>query len=1032
MHVRHTGETFYLCLFLLIFVPSGIFSNNDVRFSIKTYPFTAVHNDTLPQVTLDPLLAQLAEDSIDLGGNFDELNKARSVLAYALDKSKLVDKIAGGDWQTLPIVLQKQINNVTYTMGVTDVYLHPSFIQASVYLSIEIPQQKKVLYFGSPDIKFSSTGGIIGDARLGLLADYAINLGANKSLLILKGMYREDQATGCFVRIDCDGFKELSLDAEVLFSRDLVVPVYGQGEPKSTGRVRGRFSLICSDWNDILTTIELPDFAMSGYQDIAFSLNTAVIDLSDIRNDPAVIFPKEYEDPEGGGMDVTWRGVYVNSLQVILPRQFKKRNGADRLTFTANHLLLDHSGVSGHFFGGNLLTIDEGAMNKWSYSLDTVHAQFVQNRIKGFGFNGNMQIPIANSRKKQGIDYGAFMDEGGTFKFNAGIMQDMQFPIFQAGRVSIEKNSKVIVTVTKDEFLPEAVLFGDMSIQASLKGDKIDSPDSNALFLVGKLRFEGLHLSTIAPYMSVQHFDLGSGSALAKFPVNINNCGFKSQDAAARLTFGLSVNLVPENETAFGLNTVTTITGSMDPSSPIHQWSFNKFELDALELKMKLKCFSLDGRLYVFEDDPDYGTGFQGSLKAALEISTSKKFEFESNALFGRTSTYRYWYADGLAHLGNGVQLGGGLQLTGFGGGSYRKMSVAGRTTPGSAGLGVNASGIKYIPDEKVGLGIIAAVALAEVNPSLFSATATLDMAFGAAGGLLAVNFRGYGEFLAKATLKTGLAGSLEKRLDQLASPGLKKSVEQDKTEASNISGAIAASLFLNADFANDVFHGNLAIFVDIAHGTIRGASNPPGSYAGGADLLFTPGKWHIYLGTWDSRLAAALNLGALKGYAGAYFMTGNDLGAPPPLDPKIMDELGIRAESLSMDRSQHQAALISGSGLAFGANASIIFDYQRGQKYIHIGAGAGFEVYCIDYGESARCSNLPIAAPIGANGWRAGGNIYAFVHLSGKWFIRLPNIGLALLIKSDLPNPNQFIAAFKIIGIKFEINSGESCVLAQ
>ncbi|MBK7439944.1 MAG: hypothetical protein IPI77_25105 [Saprospiraceae bacterium] len=35
---------------------------------------------------------------------------------------------------------------------------------------------------------------------------------------------------------------------------------------------------------------------------------------------------------------------------------------------------------------------------------------------------------------------------------------------------------------------------------------------------------------------------------MAKFPVNINNCGFKSQDAAARLTFGLSVNLVPEKE----------------------------------------------------------------------------------------------------------------------------------------------------------------------------------------------------------------------------------------------------------------------------------------------------------------------------------------------------------------------------------------------------------------------------------------------------------------------------------------------------
>ncbi len=1004
-------------------------------------PYT-IHAYTSPQVQdtlpfnpnpdLGVLIDQLKEDSIELGSDFEQLNKARSLLSGALDKTKFIDKIVSGSWLSLPIMLQKTIHNVKYTMAVSDVLLTSAFIQASVYVGIQIPQKGKVLYFGAPDIKFSNTGGIVGDARLGLLADYAIHLGGHKSLLILKGMYGQAKDKGCFVRIDCDGFKDLSLDAEVLFSRDLVIPVDATGNPRQTGRVKGRFSLICSDWNDILTSIQLPNFAMAGYRDIAFELNTAVIDLSDIRNDRAVVFPDAYTDPALGGIDVTWRGVYVNSLSVILPPPFKKRGAAGRLNFATNHLLLDHSGVSGQFFAGNLMTSDEGAMNKWSYSLDTVFAGFVKNRIKGFGFDGTIRIPIANNKKKQGIDYGAFMDEGGKFTFNASIKDHLQFPVFQAGRVSIEKNSIVHVTVDKQDFYPEAILHGDLTIGASTKGDKLESPDTNALFYIGKVRFESLHLRTDLPYLTVSKFDLSTGSMLAKFPVTISHFKLDVQGTRSAMTIGMAINLVPEKETAFGLKTVAKISGDLDIEEGTQQWKFKKFELDALCLHMAIKNFKLDGCVYIFEDHPDYGTGFQGNLAAELTITLDKKVQMSSTALFGRTTDFRYWYADGLVSLTPGINLGGGLRLSGLGGGAYRKMKMASYAKQ-AGGLGVTTSGIKYIPDASIGLGILAVVNLNFINPSAFNATATLEMAFNNSGGLNQMSIRGTGEFIAKVDFNLGLLDKIEARIVKLVSLGIKDLVKDDNVSVTSATGAVRATVFFNIDHTADVIQGNMAIYVDLAKGTMRGAAQEGGSMAGAADLYLSDTKWHIYLGSWDQKLSIALQLGALQGYAGAYFMMGNDLGAPPPLDAKIVRELGLTSNQLSEDRNKSAASLVSGSGFALGANAHIIYHYAKGKTEVHIAAGAGFEIYCIDYGRTAGCSNLSSEdRPIGANGWRAGGKIYAFANVSARWRFIRGSAGLALLIQADIPNPNQFQADFKIIGIKFGIESGEPCHLVQ
>lgn len=38
-----------------------------------------------------------------------------------------------------------------------------------------------------------------------------------------------------YARIDCKGFKELSIAADVVFSRDILIPVDGEGKEQGTG-----------------------------------------------------------------------------------------------------------------------------------------------------------------------------------------------------------------------------------------------------------------------------------------------------------------------------------------------------------------------------------------------------------------------------------------------------------------------------------------------------------------------------------------------------------------------------------------------------------------------------------------------------------------------------------------------------------------------------------------------------------------------------------------------------------------------------
>jgi len=165
-----------------------------------------------------------------------------------------------------------------------------------VYLGMIIPQRKDTLVFGVKDLKVSYNGGIVGDATLGLLADYVFTIGGTKSIVRLKAI-NDVVDQGCFVKVSCEGFESLSVDGQVEFSRNIIIPVDANDKPiaDSTKRVIGTFSFYTENgFNDVVASLSLPHFTRPKMTSVVFHIDLAVIDLSDLANEPGMVFPANY------------------------------------------------------------------------------------------------------------------------------------------------------------------------------------------------------------------------------------------------------------------------------------------------------------------------------------------------------------------------------------------------------------------------------------------------------------------------------------------------------------------------------------------------------------------------------------------------------------------------------------------------------------------------------------------------------------------------------------------------------------------
>jgi hypothetical protein len=969
---------------------------------------------------------------------------ARSILAKVRDAQNFIKSIDASTKFELPVGISKSIGGINYDVAIYAVRLKPLYAELDMVMQIEIPQNGKQLTFMAKSIKLSNQGGIVGDATLQLVGDYGINFSGDKVQLVLKGGTRE-QLGGTYAKIDCDGFKEIGIDANVIFSRDLLLPENLNGTIQPEGRVTTSFKSIITNWNDLLVQVSLPNFQVKELTGFGFTVDQAVFDFSDLRNSPSVVFPKGYTSsqmlPNNQNL---WRGFYVRQLSIRLPQQFKSKDNV-RTSLTAFNMLIDNQGVSGLFEGKNLIPMNKGDMNGWAFSLDSLGIELQANQLVQAGFNGGIVIPISGEQKS--FDYKAIINNEDNYVFNVVAKSDMSFPMFQAAKVDIYRGSSLEVRVLNGAFLPKANLHGRMNVKAKLSdgGQGIELAD---------IRFENLRIQSVSPYIQVGTFSFGSEvlqQKMAGFPVSISEIGMRNINTKeVGLDFRLKLNLVGESNGAFAADAGLTIVGNMGTETGSQSWRFKSIDVRDISVDINGGAFKFKGRLVFYKNDIAYGDGFNGIVDADFASMVKVK----ASAIFGNVKGMRYWYADAMADFKPGIPIFPGVAISGFGGGAYFKMKM---DNAGGSELGRTASGIVYVPSENSGLGLKASVAISSSpGAEAFNADATFEISFFAGGGVRYMAFMGnafiatgaFDNVLGKIQASTGkMLNTLKKSQTSLSfANGLLSAGQVDNSTAEEIHGpvgpsagkrgAISARVFISFDFENSVLHGNFNVGIDVAS-IITGG--------GEAVLHFAPSEWYVYIGTPDNRFNLGFGVGSIKARADAYFMVGTKiLGSPPP--PEAVSRiLGGRDFNYMKDLNE----IGTGGGFAFGSS----FSFSTGNLnflifYARFEAGVGFDIMLKNYGD-VRCEGS--SDRIGVNGWYANGQVYAYfegsvgIHVdlflvSGDFEIL--SIGAAAILQAQFPNPfwmqGTVGGRFSILGglvsgsCSFQVTLGDKCKLVQ
>jgi hypothetical protein len=1003
--------------------------NLQTAFSIPLEPSAA-----MPEFSNDYIsrhfttTAEMADARSQAQATMDEIERKGSYSTY-LSPNDLVE---------LPVGLKKKLGNTNVTVGVSKAKFFPEYSLLTVFCKIDLPQGKSI-FFGADSIKLSHKGGLVGKGDLVLLGDFAIPINGGNMMLTLKGGL--DMKTGnvnqlTYVKLECNGVKEIGITADVTFPRSLLVPLTSdlKVEPDAAKKVQGTFSTKVTDWNDILADISLPPFALKGMERVAFKLDKAIFDLSDKRNDPSVIFPTDYGNLIASQREL-WRGVYIKEFDVILPKEFKDKSKTGPVTFKAEKLIIDNTGLTGLISANNIL--NKGTASGWDFSIEKFEIQLQSNTLRRAGFYGSIAIPVSKKKnpldsvKQYGLAYQAVFLSSSDYLMNVRLKDTVSFDVWKA-KAKILSGSYVELISKDEQFRPKAVLSGELTINVT------GAADNKSEFSMGKVGFNNLTLQTIEPYIAIAGggFTLNTNSpkSIANFPITVDAIRLNIVGKEVMLSLDtIRLNLMDKG--GISAKGSVSIVGQVDKVGDDIVFEYKRLLVNDIGIAANFGGFKFDGTINIFREHPIMGTGFAGKANIAVKLGGGDTIAISAKAAFGR-KTYRYWYVDVLAS-GFEIPVGASFKINGLGGGaSYQMQRQA--SIQGSNISAVCPSGIGYIPDSTVGLGFRAMASFIAGSDKVAQGDVTLEMLFNKKGnGLARMGLYGKATIIPPTALLNiyngssshlaRLAGNLKTQalsIDTAAHNAALKSGDFGKlavmskdTLKEESTGSIFASVGMQYDFDNKVLDGNFLVMMNIAGGLIRGNRNDTAGYA---KIHFAPNRWYIHMGSSDPglELGVTFDIGIGVIQSKAYLMVGDSIGTSPPPPVEVATILGKSVQDLDYMRDLN--ALKKGGGFAFGARLETRFESQFGKLftfYSRFSAGVGFDImlkrYLDSYGNPAHCKDQ--TSPLGVNGWYANGQAYAYLQgvlgikvklLFVEKDIDIISAGAAVLLQAKAPNP--------------------------
>ena len=893
----------------------------------------------------------------------EDASIAKQLQKNVTENGNLSDMIDNALPTLLPFGVSKTIGGKKQTIVLDSVSFSPEGGFLTAFAVVEVPKTGDTLAFKVSNAQFT-TGGFTGDAKLVLLEDVDIKI-ADSTTLSVKA---DQQQT--YVEWDCNGFQELGIDCDVTFSREFAVPENPDGTPDTTGQhVTTEFQTQIQSWDELLVDVSLPPMQFTKLKGFGFYISHAVFDFSESENSSFTVFPPGYTTPSMPEPNSPmWEGFFLKQMQIKLPPEFKNKNSTERITISANNMLIDELGVTGNLAVYNILTLDNGDAGGWAFSLDTLAVDLYTNHLEDVTLAGDIVIPISDEDNE--LHYSGFIDDSGDYFLNVNLRDTMDVPLW-AAKLSIYNNSYVNINRQNHEFVASAVLNGELSITKGGDGS----------VKVAGLEFQQLTIQNQQPYLDIYTVALSGNkqNKMANFPITIKDVIFTKENMSAGLGFNLAVNFVGDKDKGFSGDAGFSFWGDFVEENGRMKWQYREMLFDEISIDVDESAFALQGSLNIYRNDPTFGKGFKGMINARFQPGLI----VNASAQFGNVNDMRYWYVDGLLTMPTGIPIFPGFAIYGFGGGAYYHMSrqntenIQIPTDPANNPIdnsdlpGQSLSGVVYTPDPNSFLGVKASVVAGTYpKPDAFNATVTFEMNFNGSGGLNFIGFQGEAYFM------TPLA---------------------DRGKDSKV----YATTDIGYDFNNRVLHGVTSVYVNMPHIIVGANAN---HLAGTSVIHFAPGEWYITVGTPDQRVAVkvidAINLTS-------YFMIGTSIPPMPPPPSNVTDILG------NIDFNRDLDALGNGGGFALGASLQIDFDGEFWKFYASFAAGAGFDVMLKNYGTDTRCSGE--SEPIGIKGWYAQGQVYAYLQgvigikikkglFKGNY--KIIDVGAAAVLQAKLPNP--------------------------
>lgn len=864
-----------------------------------------------------------AQDSI----NTSAKDRVISTVETVVENDNFIDQLIPDSNIILPVGIRNQIGSVRYVVAIDSCKFKSAGAYFNAYAAIDFPGTTDKLAFEAQNIKFNPKGVVGGSqSRLLLVSEHTIRI---NNLVSIK--LKNDGSN--WVEWDCGGYKAINLKGYFIFNKDKLIPDSTQ---TTDTVVTGSFHIYATNLHDFITDVSITPFAIKDLKNWSFMVSKATVDMSELINSPGMIFPPGYTNPNMISPQM-WSGFYLQSVKIKLPSEISKEG--KRTEIVANNLLIDNMGVTGLFQINNLLTLDDGTMSGWDYSIDQLGVGFLCNKLNSGHLKGKVNIPIMKSG--QSLVYTANVCYNPSFKeadynFTINPANNLTFNVFSA-QVNLTNTSQIYVVKSNGLFKPTATLNGYMSFNHA-------KFNSNG----GQIKFQELTLTTEAPYLIKGIFTLhnliGNQTKTANYPTTINDITLGFNLGSPYMDFGVSFNILDNANTGFSAGTIVSLKGKLDAQNiqytdevPVSytktKWTFDKVVIKGIFLDLHTTAYALKGSVVFKDDDPVFGDGFFGSL--SLSIDKVLPAPASVTACFGSKSDFRYFYVDAVVPVN--IPLGSTpISLTKIMGGMYYHMKPQNASQTELIYLSQNqttttAYALKYIPDNTYTLGFKAGVGF-KYTPSSKTANGDvmLEVAFTNSGGLSFVKLSGNIYFLSDTN-------------------------EQTKAP-------VKGTVLIQLDAQNQIFDADATININ-AYNSITGN--------GFAKVHIEPNLWYACIG--KPSLQNTINIAGVS--AKSYFMTGNSIepALPPPPQINVSSPLGVRDET----------QLQNGSGFCAGASYSASvgneFGFDFFTVYYSLAFGAGFDMMMMDYGSNGYCSG-DINSKIGLNGKLASGSMYLYL----------------------------------------------------